>query len=86
MVRAYVADRRKQVHLLAGRTPEVFIPQPHIPGAEAEVDFGDVHIILAGVPTRCYLFSFRLSHSGKAVHRVFASCGKEAFIEGHATR
>ncbi|WP_435283015.1 IS21 family transposase [Streptomyces koelreuteriae] len=83
MVRSYVADRRKQIHLLAGRAPEVFIPQSHIPGAEAEVDFGDVHIVLAGVPTRCYLFSFRLSYSGKAVHRVFASCGQEAFIEGH---
>ncbi len=31
----------------------------------------------------CYLFSFRLSYSGKAVHRVFASCGQEAFFEGH---
>ncbi|MDX3130588.1 hypothetical protein PV367_12460 [Streptomyces europaeiscabiei] len=28
------------------------------------------------------LFSFRLSYSGKAVHRVFASCGQEAFFEG----
>ncbi len=25
----------------------------------------------------------RLSYSGKAVHRVFASCGQEAFLEGH---
>ncbi|MER6523148.1 IS21 family transposase [Streptomyces sp. NPDC001553] len=84
MVRSYVAGRRKQILLIAGRGPEsVFIPQSHIPGAEAEVDFGDVHIVLAGVPTRCYLFSFRLSYSGKAVHRVFASCGQEAFIEGH---
>ncbi|MFI9825926.1 AAA family ATPase [Streptomyces sp. NPDC052013] len=31
----------------------------------------------------CYLFSFRLSYSGKALHRVFASCGQEAFFEGH---
>ncbi len=84
MVRSYVAGRRKQILLLAGRSQEsVFIPQSHIPGAEAEVDFGDVHIVLAGVPTRCYLFSFRLSYSGKAVHRIFASCGQEAFIEGH---
>lgn len=60
----------------------MFIPQSHIPGAEAEVDFGNVHIVLAGVPTRCYLFSFRLSYSGKAVHRVFTSCGQESFIEG----
>ena len=29
---------------------QVFIPQAHQPGAEAEVDFGDVWIMLAGVP------------------------------------
>ncbi|MGW3653538.1 IS21 family transposase [Streptomyces sp. NPDC000878] len=84
MVRGYVAVRRKEVRWEAGRGPEeVFVPQTHIPGDEAEVDFGDVHIVLAGVPTRCYLFSLRLSFSGKAVHRVSASCGQEAFFEGH---
>ncbi|MFD5536375.1 IS21 family transposase [Streptomyces sp. NPDC127079] len=84
MVRAYVAVRRKEVRWEAGRGPEeVFVPQTHMPGDEAEVDFGDVHIVLAGVPTRCYLFSLRLSFSGKAVHRVSASCGQEAFFEGH---
>lgn len=31
----------------------------------------------------CYLFSFRLSYSGKAVHRIFTSGGQEAFFEGH---
>ncbi|MEW2253279.1 hypothetical protein AB0907_38925 [Streptomyces sp. NPDC006975] len=40
-------------------------------------------IRLAGELVTCYLFSFRLSHSGKAVHRVFVSCGQEAFFEGH---
>ncbi|MFJ3926277.1 hypothetical protein [Streptomyces sp. NPDC090022] len=40
-------------------------------------------IRLAGELVTCYLFSFRLSYSGKAVHRVFASCGQEAFFEGH---
>ncbi|MFJ2774803.1 hypothetical protein [Streptomyces sp. NPDC087300] len=84
MVRAYVAVRRKDVRWEAGRGPEeMFIPQTHMPGDEAEVDFGDVHVVLAGVPTRCYLFSLRLSYSGKAVHRVSASCGQEAFFEGH---
>jgi transposase len=84
MVRAYVADRRPQIRIEAGHGPvEAFIPQAHRPGAEAEVDFGDVWITLAGVPTKCFLFSFRLSYSGKAVHRIFASCGQEAFFEGH---
>lgn len=38
---------------------------------------------LAGQTVTCYLFSFRLSYSGKAVHRIFASGGQEAFFEGH---
>ncbi|MEU4079180.1 hypothetical protein [Streptomyces venezuelae] len=62
---------------------EAFVPQSHQPGMEAEVDFGDVKVWLAGELVTCYLFSFRLSYSGKAVHRVFASCGQEAFFEGH---
>ncbi|WP_274390248.1 hypothetical protein [Streptomyces adustus] len=39
-------------------------------------NFGDVTVRLAGELLTCYLFSFRLSYSGKAVHRVFASCGR----------
>jgi hypothetical protein len=38
---------------------------------------------LAGVMTKCYLFVLRMSYSGRAVHRVFATCGQEAFLEGH---
>jgi transposase len=80
----YVRWRRPLVRVEAGRgPPEVFIPQTHKPAAEAEVDFGDVWIKLAGVSTKCFLFTFRLSYSGKGVHRVFASCGQEAFFEGH---
>lgn len=32
---------------------------------------------------KCHLFCLRLSFYGKAVHRVFASGGQEAFFEGH---
>ncbi|MGH3304475.1 MAG: IS21 family transposase, partial [Streptosporangiaceae bacterium] len=37
----------------------------------------------AGAAARCYLFALRLSCSGKAVHRVYASQAQEAFLEGH---
>ncbi|MEW1808462.1 IS21 family transposase [Pseudarthrobacter sp. NPDC080039] len=82
-VRDYVRVKRAEIEAAAGRGPEVFVPQEHAPGAEAEVDFGDVWVDLAGVRTRCYLFAFRLSHSGKAIHRVYPTCGQEAFLEGH---
>ncbi|GAF49072.1 hypothetical protein RW1_067_00060 [Rhodococcus wratislaviensis NBRC 100605] len=83
-VRDYVARRRPEIVAESGKgTETAFVLQDHLPGAEAEVDFGDVWIDLAGVRTKCFLFTLRLSHSGKAVHRVFASQGQEAFIEGH---
>jgi transposase len=62
---------------------EAFVPQTHLPGAEAEADFGDVTVRLGGELVVCYLFAFRLSYSGKTVHRIFASSGQEAFFEGH---
>jgi transposase len=37
-VRDYVRVRRAQIDLAAGRRLEVFVPQEHAPGAEAEVD------------------------------------------------
>lgn len=84
MVKKYVAARRPEIWAEAGRGPvKAFVPQSHQPGAEAEVDFGDVAVRLAGQQVTCCLFSLRLSYSGKAVHRVFASGGQEAFLEGH---
>lgn len=69
-VRDYVRVRRAQIDVEAGRRVEVFVPQEHAPGAEAEVDFGEVWIVLDGVKTKCHMFIFRLSHSGKAIHRT----------------
>lgn len=82
-VRDYVRLRRAQIDAAAGRRFEVFVPQEHAPSAEAEVDFGEVWVILAGVKTKCHMFTFRLSHSGKAVHRVYSTQSQEAFLEGH---
>jgi transposase len=88
-VAKYVARRRPEIAAegrdgaeggLAG-----FVPQVREPGAEAEVDFGDVTVELAGQLTRCFMFAFRLSCSGKGVHRVYASQAQEAFLEGHVT-
>lgn len=82
-VRDYVRVRRAQIDREAGRRVEVFVPQEHAPGEEAEVDFGEVWVVLAGVRTKCHLFTFRLSHSGRSVHRVYSTQSQEAFLEGH---
>ena len=87
-VAKYVARRRPEIAAQDRRQDGSlggFVPQVREPGAEAEVDFGDVTVELAGQPTRCFLFAFRLSCSGKACHRVYASQAQEAFLEGHVT-
>ena len=49
MVREYVATRRREIRVEVGQEPaNAFIPQEHLPGREAEVDFGDVAIRLRG--------------------------------------
>jgi transposase len=83
-VRDYVARRRPEIAAGAGRAlGEAFVPQTHEPGAEAEVDFADLWVVLRGIKTKVFLFTLRLSFSGKAVHRAFATQGQEAFLEGH---
>ena len=83
-VRDYVRVCRVEINAEAGRcVQEAFVPQTHEPAAEAEVDFADLWIDLKGIRTKVFLFTLRLSFSGRAVHRVFASQGQEAFLEGH---
>jgi hypothetical protein len=85
-VAKYVNRRRREIAAAAAARAGVvagFVPQQHLPGAEAEVDFADLWVRLAGEMTKCFLFTLRLSCSGRAVHRVFASQGQEAFLEGH---
>jgi transposase len=83
-VRGYVARRRSEILAEANRPlEEGCVPQRHDPGAEAEVDFHDLWVILRGVKTKTALFTMRLSFSGRAVHRAFATQGQEAFLEGH---
>ena len=83
-VRDYVSKRRPEIAAEAGRPIEVgCVPQTHLPGAEAEVDFHDLWVILHGVKTKTALFTMRLSFSGRAAHRASLSFGQEAFLESH---
>lgn len=83
-VRDHVRKRRPQIAAEAGRpTEEGFVPQTHLPAAEAEVDFHDLWVVLRGVKTKTALFTMRLSCSGRAAHRASLSQGQEAFLESH---
>jgi transposase len=83
-VRDYVAKRRPEILAEAGRPLESgCVPQLHPPAAEAEVDFHDLWVVLRGARTKTFLFTLRLSFSGRAAHRAFLTQGQEAFMEGH---
>jgi len=80
-VRAYVADVRTELGSSLG---QVTIVASHGPGEEAEVDFGEATIILAGEPIAVHLFHLRLSCSGKGVTLAALAPDQAAFLEGHA--
>ena len=83
-LRDYVAKRRPEIAAETGdQILEAFVPQTHEPGREAEVDFAELYVDLPEGRTKCFLFTMRLSMSGKAVHRVYATQSQEAFLEGH---
>lgn len=80
-VRNYVARRRPEIPAEARsghQHLQGMVPQIHAPGEEAEVDFCDAFAVIAGKSMRCHLFTLRLSFSGRAIHRLFASQGQEA--------
>jgi hypothetical protein len=69
-VSRYVARRKAELGL---DRVGVSVPQAHLPGAEAEVDFGEFHAMIAGTLLKLWLFVLRLSCSGRAFHVAFAT-------------
>jgi len=61
---------------------EVFLPLSHPPG-EAQVDFGEATIRLAGQETKVALFVMTLPYSGAVFIQAFPRECTETFLEGH---
>jgi transposase len=61
---------------------EVFLPLSHPPG-EAQVDFGEAMIRLAGHQTKVALFVMTLPYSGAIFIQVFPRECTETFLDGH---
>ena len=78
-VRDYVRRRRREL----GEPGQVFVPQVHQAGMEAEVDWGEAQVVLAGRPVRVQLFFLRACFSGAAFCMAFRRCSQQAFLEGH---
>lgn len=76
-VRAWVrAHRRASLRA-------VTIPLAHDPGAEAQVDFGEARIRIAGVDAVVALFCARLAHSTRDVVRAYPAENRSAWLDGH---
>jgi hypothetical protein len=80
-VRQYVRGRKRAMGWPIG---EVFVPQVHAPGMEAEVDWGEAEVVLAGVATMVHLFVMRASFSGAAFCQASLVETQQAFLELHA--
>jgi transposase len=79
-VRAYVAGW-KQAH----RSDAVgYVPLAYPPGLEAQCDWGEAQVEVAGVAQTAFLFCLRLCHSLAAFVCVFPTARQECFFAGHA--
>jgi transposase len=78
-VREYVHGRRRE----RGEGVQAFVPQVREAGVEAEVDWGEAQVAMAGVTSKVYLFHMRACHSGAAFAMAFPHCSQQAFLEAH---
>ncbi len=79
-VRQYVHCRRRELGFAVG---DVFVPQAHAPGVEAEVDWGQAVVVLGGVAVTVHLFVMRASFSGAAFCQASLVETQQAFLELH---
>jgi hypothetical protein len=75
-----VRARRRE---LGEPVDEVYVPQVHEPGVEAEVDWGEAIVELAGQRRKVYLFVMRACYSGAAFVLAFERETQQAFLEAH---
>jgi len=79
-VREYVRERRHQMDLLV---QETFVPQSYDWGHEAQVDWYEAWVDLAGERTKVQVFAIRAMASGAAFHRAYLHATQQAFLEAH---
>lgn len=63
--------------------PPAFLPLAYAPGAEAQCDWGEALVRVAGVEQTAQLFCLRLSYSLKPFVCAFPTARQECFLAGH---
>lgn len=79
-VRRYVRQRRRA---LGEAVEEVCVPLCHEPGAEAEVDWGEAMVLIAGTLQKVHLFLMRSCFSGACFCQAHVRETQQAFLEAH---
>ena len=74
-----VKDYVRQARL---RHKEVFVPLAHPPG-DAQADFGEALVVIAGAEQKAHFQCFDLPHSDDCFVIAFPAENTEAFLEGH---
>jgi transposase len=70
------------VHTATVRSQEMFVPLVHPPG-EAQADFGEALVVIAGVEQKAHYLAIDLPHSDDCFVVAFPAETTEAFLEGH---
>lgn len=78
-VRRYVGQVRQ-----ASRRPAVFLPLTFDPGQDAQVDWGEAQVVMAGEQVEVQLFVMHLCYSHRRFVMAFPTQRQEAFFLGHA--
>jgi transposase len=77
-LRQYIAQIRR-----GRRTPAVYLPLAYDPGEDAQVDWGEAEVVLAGERVVVQLFVMRLCYSRRLFVMAFANQQQESFFWGH---
>jgi transposase len=77
-VRRYVAHQRREK-----KRPQVYIPLEFDPGTDAQVDWGEGAVTIAGQRATVQLFVMRLCYSRRLFVMAFPTQKQEAFFQGH---
>ena len=77
-VRYYMAQKRKEM-----RRPSIYLPLAYDPGVDAQADWGEGTVEMAGEMVEVQLFVMRLCYSRKLFVMAFPTQRQEAFLWGH---
>jgi len=77
-VRRYIGQRRRE-----RRRPKVYLPLEFDPGSDAQGDWGEAVVIMAGQQATVQVFMMRLNYSRKLFVRAYPTQKQECFLEAH---